>query len=129
MRIKYVENIEDDYYTELIDENKPIELVDFINSSDKDYLKQYETIENLYNLFISDYKKFPPSRSIKSLDSKYDKDHGRFYRKYIEFVNKCKIILDDLHISGYGLYDLFLIKIRDMLKSIIYNFPYGWKNQ
>ena len=85
-------------------------------------------VKDAVDAYIEEYKKFPSSRTMESLDIKYDQDKGRFYRKYRPFVDKCKSLVKTINPSGYGRYDAILLKMRDRLNGVDYNFPYGWKN-
>lgn len=80
--------------------------------------------------FISDYKNVPDEWKDKNidLDTVYKEQH-EFYKKYIEFARKCRDILKTLTPgSGYGSNSIKQYKMYDILKSIDYIFPYGWKH-
>ena len=121
-----------DFYTNFIDTNDNIEIIDeFLNKVDVDansLLDYKNIITDLYNAYVEDYKKFPNSRHMDSLDAKYNRDHGRFYKKWRPVIDKCKDILKKSSVTGYGKYDYFVLKLIDMLKGMEYNFPYGWKS-
>lgn len=50
-----------------------------------------------------------------------------FYKKYIDFVKKCKEMSSIKGITGYGKADPIRIKIMQLCRAVDYNFPYGWK--
>lgn len=116
--------------TNFIDPVTPKIILKFIGTeSFEDIDELYRTLKEGYSLYINDYDEFPNSNTMESLDMKYDDDKGRFYTKYIKFVEKCKEIDNNLSISGYGgARDIIKIKIHDMCHSIDYSFPYGWKH-
>ena len=89
----------------------------------------YNAVKDAVDEFREEYQQFPPNNSIDSLDIKYDKDKGRFYNKYRPFADKCKELFEKTNPSGYGRGDFALLKMRDLLKAVDYNFPYGWKSQ
>lgn len=83
-------------------------------------------VQDAVSEFFDDYRKIP-SKGMESLDTKYDCDKDRFYQKYRPFVDKCKKIVNELNPTGYGKTDYFDIKVKELLKKVDYNFPYGWK--
>lgn len=120
----------DEGYTSFIDENDIPEAVQiFLDTPDEKFdADAGRMVKNAVDAYIEEYKKFPSSRTMESLDIKYDQDKGRFYRKYRPFVDKCCELIDKVNPSGYGMYDSILLKMRDRLRAVDYNFPYGWKN-
>ena len=94
-----------------------------------DLNNRYKLLKNAYQKYIEDYKEI--KKSIDPLDVK-DNDYEyqrNFYKKYINFAKKCKEYLENRDsISGYGKFDIFKVKIKDMCEAVDYNFPYGWKN-
>lgn len=121
-------------YTQLIDEEGKTIIDTFLNKTifekfPEDLINNKDLITNLYSIYVSDYKKFPNPNTIDSLDQKYSMDHGRFYEKWRPVIDKCKEIVKKANVSGYGRWDFFTIKIRDIVKAMEYNFPYGWKNE
>lgn len=125
-------NEDSDYFTNLIDTNDIDVIDEFLNSEiDTAYhlLDYKKLINELYDQYVSDYKKFPKSNTMDSLDQKYSRDHGRFYEKWKPVIDKCKEIIKSSSVSGYGKFDAFVLKLIDKLKSMEYNFPYGWKTE
>lgn len=120
----------DEDYTSFIDENDVPEAVQiFFNTPDEEFdTNAGRIVKDAVDAYIEEYKKFPSSRTMESLDIKYDQDKGRFYRKYRPFVDKCKELVKTINPSGYGRYDAILLKMRDRLNAVDYNFPYGWKH-
>lgn len=115
--------------TNFIDPEIPNEVLKFTNTEKFENIDEwYKTLKTTYDVYMEDYNKFPNLNTMESTDMKYDNDKGRFYTKYIKFVEKCNEIDDRLRISGYGgVSDIIKIKIRDICRSIDYNFPYNWK--
>ena len=113
----------DEGYTTLINNEVPQEIEDFLDIIEPDYT----TTKNAVDAFFKEYKLLPSSMSMDSLDIKYDEDKGRFYRKYRGFADKCKEVAKSINPSGYGRNDYKNLKIRDLCRSVDYNFPYGWK--
>lgn len=125
---RYIKSSQYDDYdpwapTTMIDDQLPEAVQIFMDSDDVDY----KMLKAAADAFWADYDKFPNGNSIDSLDSKYDDDKGRFYKKYRPFVDKCKSLMSVGNVSGYGRDDYFKIKFADICKGIDYRFPYGWK--
>ena len=115
----------DESYTSFIDEKLPESVEAFMSASDDQI--DYKLVKNAVDAFFDEYNKFPSGMSMDSLDIKYDEDKGRFYRKYRPFADKCKELSKGINPSGYGRNDYSMIKMRDQLRAVDYNFPYGWK--
>lgn len=113
-------------YTDMISEELPESVQEFISTPDDSI--DYTLVTNAVNDFFEEYKRFPSGMSMDSLNIKYDEDKRRFYRKYRDFADKCKLMYKNIkRPSGYGKNDYVKIKMIDRLKSVDYNFPYGWK--
>lgn len=117
----------DEGYTSFISEDAPAAVEVFMNTFDEEL--DYDTVKNACEAFWDEYKKFPDPNSMESLNIDYDEDKGRFYKKYIEFARRCKDLAKSklFNPSGYGKTDYFVLKMRDGLRNVDYNFPYGWK--
>ena len=117
----------DEGYTNFISEEIPGAVEVFMNTFDEEL--NYDVVKDACEAFWDDYKKFPNPNSMESLNIDYDEDKGRFYKKYIEFARRCKELTESrlFNPSGYGKKDYFVLKMRDGLRSVDYNFPYGWK--
>ena len=87
----------------------------------------YPVVKAAVDQFFAEYSMFPDGRTLESLDPKYDKNKGQFYVKYRPFVDKCKELCSTVQATGYGRYDYIYIQIKDLLRKVDYNFPYGWK--
>lgn len=96
----------------------------FIDEDIEDIKKDYDfvTIRYAAQDFFNEYRKIDDWNTIK-----HDDDKGRFYKKYLPFVQKCKEVYKSINPSGYGRHDALLLKIRDICRNVDYNFPYGWK--
>ena len=117
----------DEGYTTFISENDlPEAVAQFIDADIAEI--DNVLVKDAVDAFFAEYDKFPSSRTMESLDMKYDKDKGRFYRKYRPFVDKCRELAESINPSGYGMTDIIDFRIRDMLRAVDYNFPYGWKH-
>lgn len=112
-------------YTDFIDTDIPEAIDAFMSTSDA--ALNYDIVKDACEAFWDDYKKFPNPNSVDSLDIIYDEDKGRFYTKYRPFADRCKELAKTINPSGYGRGDYAALKIRDGLRNVEYNFPYGWK--
>ena len=121
---RWIHTSTDEGYTNFISEEIPESVQLFLDSDHP----SYSVVKEACNDFWSDYEKFPSSNTMESLNMEYDKDKVRFYKKYRPFVDACKNIMKTINPSGYGREDYMNLKIKDMLRSVDYNFPYGWKN-
>jgi len=117
----------DDSYTDFISEDLPAAVNVFMNTFDDEL--DYATVKDACEAFWNEYKQFPNSNSMDSLDIKYDDDKGRFYRKYVEFARRCRNLAKSRRFnpSGYGKKDYSVLKMRDRMHKVDYFFPYGWK--
>lgn len=113
---------DEEYYTKQISRNLGPSVLAFMNASKVNNVEVQDAVSE----FFDDYRKIP-SKGMESLDTKYDCDKDRFYQKYRPFVDKCKKIVSELNPTGYGKTDYFDIKVKELLKKVDYNFPYGWK--
>lgn len=111
-------------YTDFISEEIPEAVQVFLDSDDS----SYPEVKAACDAFWEDYKKFPSLHSMDILDIKYDKDKARFYKKYRLFADACRKLDKTISPSGYGRLDYVQFKIKDLLRAVDYNFPYGWKN-
>lgn len=123
---RWIHSSIDEGYTNMIDEDLPEVVLDFLDLQTIDST-DYDIVKGACEAFWNEYRMFPSSNSMDSLDIKFDKDKGRFYRKYRPFVDRCKEIIKSINPSGYGRTDYAMLKIRDGLNKVEYNFPYGWK--
>lgn len=116
-------------YTDFIDKDVSPEVVEFVEYEDDGDLKTlYTLLKRAYDEFISEYNEFPSPYDRSSIDVKYDEDKGRFYTKYLPFVNKCKEYVHLGDVSGYGGgSDVIKIKIGNMCNSVVGMYPHGWK--
>lgn len=126
---KYIRANDDDFYTHMIDEATPQVVSDLeaytINYNES--LEGYRMLKPAVDAFWADYEKFPNSNTMASLDIKYDLDKGRFYTKYLSLFNICKS-LEKFPATGYGRFDYIKIKLCELARSILYNYPIGWKS-
>lgn len=122
---RYVRCSEEEYYTNFIDENIPESVKAFLESGDSEIT--YDVVKDAVTDFKLDYDKFPGRNTMAGLSSEYDRDKKRFYNKYLNFAKKCKIVEKMIRPTGYGRNDYRDIRIRDLLRYVDHNFPYGWK--
>lgn len=99
-------------------------VIKFLNNDEE---LSYKLMLDAYQDYAMEYAKFPPMNHIDSLDDALNDDKRLFYSKYRPFADKCKEILNELRISGYGRGDFSLVKVRELCKDVDMNFPYGWK--
>ena len=131
----------DDYYTNFIDELLPEPVSVFMEtefSSNPFEDGQKQIIMDAIDAYWEDYKKIDeydnPRRyrqrayySLEEDQKRTDRDKYRFYQKYRAFAQKCKEVEDIIRATGYGMYDYFNIRLKEMLRGVDYRFPYGWK--
>lgn len=110
-------------YTNNITDDVPEEIKVFLEKDFSDL--DYRTIKDAGDVFFDEYKKIPDGK--KGMDSIYDRDKGRFYKKYLPFVRKCKEYMKTLSPTGYGRNDYYDVRKKEICKSVDYNYPYGWK--
>ena len=76
---------------------------------------------------VDDFKSDLAKVDENDLDGVYSQ-YGYIYRTYRPLVDKCKDILNNISISGYGgIKDVEKVKIYDLCKYMDYHFPFGWK--
>lgn len=86
-------------------------------------LISYSDLKKEVDAFKADLEKVDEN----DLDGVYSQ-YGYVYRTYRPLVDKCKDILRNISISGYGgIRDVEKVKIYDLCKYMDYNFPFGWK--
>lgn len=113
-------------FTSFIDpEYVPEPIQTFMNTDPEDL--DYSLVEAAVSALFDELNKFPSPNSMDSLDIIYDLDKRRFYQKYYDFANKCNELSRQISPSGYGLNDYHDLSVRDLLRKVDYNFPYGWK--
>lgn len=108
--------------------NLPPEIEAFLDIDDNtEYTDQYRIVKAAGDIF------FKELQDIKSKENDWDyldDIYGmkrNFYKKYIDFVKKCKEMSSIKGITGYGKSDPIRIKIMQLCRAVDYNFPYGWK--
>lgn len=104
--------------------DSPIKVGETVDE-DGEVFNVYDICKSSIDTFFEDYKKIPKD----DWSSEVLQAERTFYRKYLDFAKKCKEVYDAYpRASGYGRYDSIKLKIQNGLKSVEYNFPYGWKN-
>ncbi len=95
------------------DDVDPLDMIKITKDAGDVFFKELRDIEKRENDW--DY-----------IDTIYE-DKKNFYKKYIDFARKCKEMSSMSGITGYGKLDAVNIKLMELCRAILYNFPYGWK--
>ena len=120
-------------YTNLISEEIPlavdkfVEMDDFLNVVKESPIEAFRIMKDAYDAYTEDYKMLPDDNNWKSDNLEHDYDKARFYKKYRPFVDRCNDLEKQIHISGYGRFDYLKVKVKDMIKDVLWYFPFGYK--
>lgn len=115
-------------YTNFIDrENVSDSIKTFMETEPKDL--DYALVKDAVASLFEELNKFPSPNSMDSLNIIYDEDKRRFFNKYYNFAIKCRgyARMKEFNPSGYGRDDYYKLQIRDLLRKVDFNFPYGWR--